>query len=136
MTGVRPNSSALRIFLVEDHRDSLDLLWIYLEHSGYVVLFARSKAEALRGIPNANCDVLLSNIDLPDGNGWDLIREAGKSCPAYAILMSGFGTEADCERSAEAGFRHYLVKPVSVAELTVLLDKAVAELRGQQKLSA
>ena len=93
MTGVRPNSSALRIFLVEDHRDSLDLLWIYLEHSGYVVLFARSKAEALRGIPNANY-FLLSNIDLPYGNGWDLNREAGKSCPAYAILMSGFGTES------------------------------------------
>lgn len=76
-------------------------------------------------------DVLLSNIGLPDGNGWDLIREVGKSRPAYAIAMSGFGTKADCERSAEAGFGHHLVKPVSVAELAALLDQVVAELRGQ-----
>jgi CheY-like chemotaxis protein len=132
MTGVLPHSRALRIFLVEDHSDSLDLLRIYLEHSGHIVLFASSKAEALSGIPNANCDVLLSNIGLPDGSGWDLIREVGKSRPAYAIALSGFGMEADCERSAEAGFRHHLVKPVSVAKLTALLDQALAELLERQ----
>jgi CheY-like chemotaxis protein len=73
------HSPSLRIFVVADHSDSLEALRIYLESFGYVILSARSKAEALKDIPAANCDVLLSNIGLPDGSGWDLIQEVGKS---------------------------------------------------------
>jgi CheY-like chemotaxis protein len=125
------HSPSLRIFVVEDHSDSLEALRIYLASFGYVILFARSKAEALKDIPAANCDVLLSNIGLPDGNGWDLIQEVGKSRPAYAIAMSGYGMKADLERSARAGFRHHLIKPISVRKLTAILQEAVAELRNQ-----
>jgi CheY-like chemotaxis protein len=130
MTATRPNSSALRIFVVEDHGDSLEVLRIYLEHCGYVVLSARSKGEALKEIPTAYCDVLLSNIGLPDGNGWDLVREVGKLRPLYAIAMSGYGMKADRDRSAEAGFRHHLIKPIPVKKLTDLLEEAFAELHG------
>jgi hypothetical protein len=52
------HSPSLRIFVVEDHSDSLEALRIYLESFGYVILSARSKAEALKDIPAANCDVL------------------------------------------------------------------------------
>ena len=48
MTAARPKSPALRIFVVEDHNDSLEVLRIYLESFGYVILSARSKAEALK----------------------------------------------------------------------------------------
>jgi two-component system CheB/CheR fusion protein len=125
------HSPSLRIFVVEDHSDSLEALRIYLESFGYVILSARSKAEALKDIPAANCDVLLSNIGLPDGSGRDLIQEVGKSRPAYAIAMSGYGMKADRERSARTGFRHHLIKPVSVTKLTAILQEAVAELRNQ-----
>ena len=117
--------------MVEDHGDSLDLLRIYLERCGYVVLSARTKAQALKEIPIADCDVLLSNIGLPDGNGWDLILEVGKLRPRYAIAMSGYGMETDCERSSAAGFRDHLGKPVSVKDLTTILGQAVSELRGK-----
>jgi CheY-like chemotaxis protein len=93
MTATRPDSPALRIFVIEDHSDSLQALQIYPEYSGYFVMSAGSKAEALKEIPAANCDILLSNISLPDGTGWELIREIGKSRPAYAIAMSGHGTK-------------------------------------------
>jgi two-component system CheB/CheR fusion protein len=129
MTAAPENSPTLRIFVVEDHSDSLELLRIYLEYCDYIVLSARSKTEALKEMPIADCDLLISNIGLPDGNGWDLIKEAGTLRPRYAIAMSGFGMEADCERSADAGFRHHLVKPVSVKKLTAILDQAVIELR-------
>jgi CheY-like chemotaxis protein len=136
MTAARANSPALRIFLVEDHSDSLEVLRIYLESFGHVILSARNKAEALKDIPAANCDVLLSNIGLPDGNGWDLIQEVGKSRPAYAIALSGYGMKADRERSAEAGFRHHLIKPVSVKKLTAILEEAVAEFRERVTAAA
>ena len=132
MNEVRSDSPALRIFVIEDHDDSLQALRIYLEYLGYVVLSARTKAEALDEMPTANCDILISNISLPDGTGWELIQEVGKSRPAYAIAMSGHGTTADRERSAKAGFRHHLVKPVSPESLSILLEEAFVELRKRK----
>jgi CheY-like chemotaxis protein len=58
MTAAHANSPALRIFVVEDHSDSLEVLRIYLESIGHVILSARNKAEALKDIPAANCSSL------------------------------------------------------------------------------
>ena len=129
MTSVSRASQALRIFLVEDHADTLDALCLYLKCAGYSVRSARSKEEALKEIANANCDVLISDIGLLDGNGWDLIRETGKLRPRYAIAISGYGTKADREKSARAGFRHHLVKPVTSEKLAPVLEEAIAEIR-------
>jgi Response regulator containing CheY-like receiver, AAA-type ATPase, and DNA-binding domains len=103
---------SLRIFVVEDHKDTLDALRKYLEQSGHIVLSASSKAEALKQIPMADCHVLISDIGLPDGNGWELMQELENFSPRYAIAISGYGMKADREMSAEAGFRHHLVKPL------------------------
>jgi two-component system CheB/CheR fusion protein len=123
----------LRIFVIEDHPDTLEALQIYLEQLGHIVFSARSKAEALREIPRTNCHVLISDINLPDGNGWDLIQEVGKLRPDYAIAISGKGMKADREKSAESGFRHHLVKPILPGELDTLLEEAATELKEKEK---
>jgi CheY-like chemotaxis protein len=130
MTSVLKISHPLRIFVVEDHPDTLDALCLYLRHVGHTVRFARTKKEALKKIAGEDYDVLISDIGLSDGNGWDLIREMGDFRPQFAIAMSGYGTVADCERSAEAGFRHHLIKPVSLEKLAAVLDEAVMEGHG------
>jgi CheY-like chemotaxis protein len=132
MTAARSDFHPLRIFVVEDHRDTLKALQIYLEQLGHIVLSARSKAEALREIPRANCHVLISDINLPDGNGWELIQEIENSRPNYAIATSGYGMKADRERSAESGFRHHLVKPVLPNKLDTLLEEATTELKEKE----
>ena len=129
MTGVPRTSQPLRIFVVEDDPDALHTLCLYLRYAGYSVRSARSKEEALNEIPNANCDVFISDTRLSDGNGWDLIGEMGKLRPRYAIAISGCGTKADREKSAKVGFRHHLVKPVSSEKLAAVLEEAGAELR-------
>ena len=132
MTADRADFYPLRIFVIEDHRDTLEALQIYLEQLGHVVFSARSKAEALKEIPRAKCHVLISDINLPDGTGWDLMQEAGKSCPNYAIAISAYGMKADLERSAESGFRHHLVKPVSAPKLDSFLHEATNELKDKE----
>ncbi len=129
MTVARPDFYALRIFLVEDHKDTLDALQIYLEHLGHIVLAAPSKAEALRQIPMAKCHVLISDINLPDGNGWELMQELENLRPHYAIAISGYGMNADRERSAEFGFRHHLVKPVTADKIDTFLEEATIEAK-------
>jgi CheY-like chemotaxis protein len=122
----------LRIFVVEDHRDTLEALQIYLEQSGHIVLSASSKAEAVKEIPMANCHVLISDINLPDGDGWELMQELENLGPHYAIAISGYGMKADCERSAQSGFRHHLVKPVLPHNLDTLLKEASIELKEKE----
>lgn len=73
-----------------------------------------------------DCDILISDIRLPDGNGHELLRRLNLPRPVYAIAISGFGTKDDIARSKAAGFRQHLVKPFSGADLKSFLDEAVA----------
>ena len=129
MTVTRSDFFPLRIFVVEDHKDTLEALQLYLEHLGHTVLFAQSKAQALKEIPRSNCQVLISDINLPDGNGWELMQEIENSRPSYSIALSGHGMKADRAMSAEVGFRHHIVKPIFPEKLDTLLDEATAELK-------
>jgi DNA-binding response OmpR family regulator len=131
MTSVSKASHPLRVFIVEDHPDTLDAICLYLKYVGHTVRCARTKKEALKNIAGEDYDVLISDIGLSDGNGWDLIREMGDWRPPFAIAMSGYGTVADRERSSEAGFRHHLIKPVSLEKLTAVLDEAVMEVHSR-----
>ena len=121
-------SSPLRIFVVENHPDTLESLQIYLEESGHAVESAGTMADALAALPSANCDVLISDIGLPDGTGWELLQSLRLPRPIYAIAMSGFGMNADHARSRSAGFRHHVLKPFPLRELDALLEEATHEL--------
>ena len=117
---------ALRVFIVENHPDTLKYLRMYLEMLGHTVLSASTVAEALTALPAADCDALISDIGLPDGDGWELLRRVHGQLPRplYAIAMSGFGMNADHVRSHEAGYRHHLLKPFKPTELDSMLAEA------------
>lgn len=121
-------SKPLRIFLVENHRDTLEYMQMYLEMLGHTVLTADSMTRALAVLPEAQCDVLISDIGLPDGDGWMLMRRLQLPRPIYAIAMSGFGMGADQDRSEEAGYRRHLLKPIVPEQLDAALEEAGREL--------
>ncbi len=122
------NRKSLRIFLVENHRDTLEYMQLYLEMFGHTVLTADSMTKAVAALPQADCDVLISDIGLPDGNGWLLMQSVQLPRPIYAIAMSGFGIGVDQLKSQEAGFRHHLLKPIRPEELDAALAAAAQEL--------
>jgi len=126
--GIPGASRPLRIFVVENHEDTRFLLVLLLEQLGHTVFSAPSLGEALAELPSARCDVLISDIGLPDGNGWELMTQLGDERPRYAIAMSGFGMSSDRQRSLGVGYRHHLLKPVEPNQLERLLDEAAAEL--------
>jgi DNA-binding response OmpR family regulator len=115
-----------RVFLVENHEDTVRYIRLYLEHLDYEVGVARDMAEALREIPKSRWDILISDIGLPDGDGWQLIKELGDDRPDFAIAMSGYGTGNDQQRSRAAGYDYHLVKPFlpdTLLELIREVDK-------------
>jgi CheY-like chemotaxis protein len=130
--GMSPSISSrpLRIFLVENHADTLKYYQMYLKMDGHEVVHARTMKEAYEGIPQADCDVLISDVGLPDGTGWDLLERLQREKlphPPYAIAVSGYGREEDRARSRAAGFRHHLLKPFDPEVLETMLDEASRE---------
>ena len=120
----------LRIFLVENHPDTLEYLQMYLELFGHTVQSADSMTKALATLPLADCDVLISDIGLPDGDGWMLLCHLQLPRPIYAVAMSGFGTGTDLLKSKEAGFRQHLLKPINPEDLDAALETAAQKLSG------
>lgn len=124
----RAPARGLRVFLVENHDDTRTVLTQLLSEMGHEVRSAASMQEALEALPHADCELLLSDIGLPDGDGWQLLERAHLPAHVFAIAMSGYGMGADRQRSIAAGFRHHLVKPMDIE----MLEKLLAEARRER----
>ena len=114
------------LLVVEDHGDLSAALKAFFHALGYRARFVGDVSAALRAAEEEPFNVLLSDIALPDGNGWDLLRQlndAGRQ-PMLAIAMSGFGSAEDLARSKAAGFALHLVKPFVPENLVKALATA------------
>jgi PAS domain S-box-containing protein len=114
---------SLHLLLVDDHTDTRLVLSRLLSKCGHEVATTDSEQGALKLIESGRFDALISDIGLPDGDGYDLVREAKRRQPLSAIALSGYGTEEDVRRSLEAGFDYHLTKPVDLNGLRSLLQK-------------
>lgn len=121
----------LDVLVVENHADLRAALAVFLEQLGHRARFASDCAGGLQAAQEQLFDVLLSDISLPDGDGWDLLHDLdmiGRR-PKLAIAMSGFGSAADIAKSAAAGFHDHLVKPFQPAALEAALVTALRPAR-------
>jgi PAS domain S-box-containing protein len=116
----------LRVLLVEDHRDTRRMLSRLLTYFGHQVLTAGNVRSALDIVGSGEIDVLVCDIGLPDGSGYEVISQTRRTRPIKAVALTGFGTDEDLRRSKEAGFDFRLVKPVDLHELQTILDKLAA----------
>ncbi len=120
--------SRLKIFLVENHDDTLTYLARYLRNCGHEVQSTKNMTGAIQAITSTDFDLLISDIGLPDGDGGELMRQIGesKSKPPFAIAMSGHNTRSAMEKNRLAGYQHHLVKPFLPEELDVIIEKVAA----------
>jgi DNA-binding response OmpR family regulator len=114
----------MRIFLVENHPDTLACVQRYLERAGHEVDCAKTVADALRDLPAKPRDVLLTDLGLPDGDGWSLLEQLGTSRPPLAIAMSGRSSPDDRARSRAVGFDAHLIKPFLPDDLDRVLQQS------------
>jgi signal transduction histidine kinase len=113
----------LEILLVEDHYDTARVLKRLLDGSGYHVRTADSVNAALAVAATGQVDLLVSDLGLPDGTGFDLMRQLLERRPVKGIALSGYGTDQDIERSREAGFACHLTKPVDFRRLEEAIEQ-------------
>lgn len=123
----------MRLLLVDDHDDTLDLLARVLRARKHTVEIARtfSAAEELCGRPNS-FDLVICDIQLPGGTGWELMSGVLRRCGIPGIALSGYGAPDDLARSRDAGFSAHLVKPIGLDTLDAAIRKAVPTDRAER----
>ncbi len=113
---------------MEDHKPTARVLVNLLTRRNYVVVAAASMAEARAAAKRENFEFLISDIGLPDGNGYDLMTELRGRHGLVGIALTGYGTEDDVNRSQASGFVAHLTKPVTVQALDSALVAAADRL--------
>ncbi len=124
----------LRILIVDDERDTLDLVTMELTQHGARVTGVTSAAEAISELEKSEFDVLISDIAMPETDGYELIRqvrklEAGKHRRTPAVALTAYARVQDRMRAILAGFNTHVAKPVEANELITI----VASLAGRLK---
>jgi signal transduction histidine kinase/ActR/RegA family two-component response regulator len=112
-----------KILLVDDHEDTCTGMRMILERRGYRVKVAHDVQSAMEVARSYSFELLISDLGLPDGTGFDLMRELRqmRGGAVRGVALSGFGMESDIERSMEAGFEVHLIKPVNLERLNEIL---------------
>ena len=126
---------SMRVLVVEDHHDTAEQFARLLRHAGHEVVCAGSIKEAqtyalVTPDQNRACgfDILISDLDLPDGSGRELMRNLAQRYPIHGIAISGHGMKEDVDGSMQAGFSYHITKPVNWAELKAVIDKISDEI--------
>jgi DNA-binding response OmpR family regulator len=110
------------ILLVEDHGDTRSTLTRLLRAWGHRVCPAESATDAISVFEQRDYDAVLSDIGLPDGNGFDLMREMrSRGFAGRSVAVTAWTSEADRHAAAEAGFDDFVPKPINVAKLQKVL---------------
>jgi CheY-like chemotaxis protein len=115
------------VLVVEDHPETLRLLLRLLGVNGYAAHGAVSVAEAIRTAERERCDILVTDLELPDGSGIELLRTLRAARPELrGIAVTGHAGTDLIAATAEAGFSAHLIKPVRFDELLSTLTKVRA----------
>jgi CheY-like chemotaxis protein len=121
---ISPTLAGWTVLVVDDEQDSLELAQILLEMAGATVLTATNGREALNVIKRTKPRFIISDISMPDMNGWELIQVLRQDRPTYdipVIALTAHAMPGDREKAMEAGFVNHITKPLDP-------DKFVSQL--------
>ncbi len=124
---VRDPMPAAHLLLAEDNASISEMLKVVLESEGYRVSVAASVAEALAHASEKRVDLLVSDLRLQDGTGWDLLSRLQTGQRVPGLMMSGYSDSVYVNRSKAVGFAEFLVKPVDTDELLGSIRRILAE---------
>jgi signal transduction histidine kinase len=119
-------NKAVHILLVDDHQDTLEFMSRFLTLCGHHVATASNYGDALSAGQKQAFDLVISDIGLPDGNGYELMQVLQTLSPIKGIALSGYGMKADVDRSEAAGFSAHLTKPCDLSVLNSTIEKILS----------
>jgi two-component system CheB/CheR fusion protein len=122
----RKSPEKRRALVVDDVADVTEMLNVLLTHAGYEVTTASSAGAALASARNGYFDVIISDIGMPEMNGYEL-AQALRSVPGYEaipmIAVTGYSMFNDREKSLQSGFTAHMTKPIDPRALLDLIEQ-------------
>jgi CheY-like chemotaxis protein len=123
----------LRVLIVDDEDDTLDLVTMELTQHGARATAVSSAKEALELLDKNEFDLLISDIGMPVMDGYSLIRElrkqeAGKERRVPAVALTAYASVQDRMRAILAGFNTHVAKPVEANELVTVVGGLTGRL--------
>jgi signal transduction histidine kinase/ActR/RegA family two-component response regulator len=118
-----PARQPLKVLLVEDHPDTLNYLRLFFDRSFHATTTAGSLSSALVAAAGDDFDLVVSDIELPDGSGLELMSRLRARRVVPGIALSGYGSEEDVALSRAAGYAEHLTKPVDLHALAAAIRK-------------
>jgi CheY-like chemotaxis protein len=127
--------AGIRVLVVDDDPDARDMLKIALEQYSAVVRIAASAQEALEEVAVERPDVLVSDIEMPDTNGYELVRQLRHSDNPElrrlpAVALTAYARTEDRVKALLAGFQTHVPKPVEPAELVTVIASLAQRTLG------
>lgn len=134
----RPVLSGIKALVIDDHRDSVQLLAAALEPYGVVVITAASAAEARTVLGGAAVDVIVCDLELPGENGLELVRwvrsrPASRDVPAVAVTF--FSERFGVREARAAGYDVYLRKPIDPTDIVHVVATLVSRGRPPRSVN-
>ena len=129
----QPSLEGLRILVVDDETDALDLIGVELAQHGAKVVGVASAEEALEALEQVEFDLLISDIGMPKTDGYELIRQIrkqqdGKCRKIPAVALTAYARVQDRMQAIMAGFSTHVAKPVEANELITVVASLVGRL--------
>ena len=122
------NFGGLKVLVVDDEVDSLDILTAILEQEGAELVAVASAAAAIEAFYCDIPDLIISDIGMPETDGYTLIEQIralpeGQNIPALAL--TAYANEIERQRSFDAGFQKHLAKPIMIPELIAAITELI-----------
>ena len=123
------------VLVVEDDDAMRDVLQEELADSGYRVIVAPGARAAMERVRGESLDVVITDLRMPDVDGFDLIRDirATKNAPPI-IMITAFGSIETAIKAVKLGAYDYITKPFEIEELILVIDKALSEQALRRKV--
>ena len=126
---MRSQLNGLSILVVDDDADSRDLTAFILGREGATTFLADDAAEARMALERERIDLVLTDLSLPDEDGYALLawmRASETCCDVPVIAISGRSARSEREKTTAAGFAKHLVKPADIVDLVNAVSSVAA----------
>jgi DNA-binding response OmpR family regulator len=128
--GASANAAGASVLLVEDECSIAEPFARALRRNGFQPMIAGTAAEALRAGRERRPDVVLLDLSLPDGDGWDVCRELRRQSDVPIIMLTARGTVSDRVVGLELGADDYVVKPFATTEVISRIRAVLRRVRS------
>src|SRR5208283_810105 len=124
------NGEHLRVLVIDDEKLHAEAVAESLERIGYECVIATSGSAGARKIEQEDIDVVLTDLRMGDVDGLAILRKVKQEQPeTEVVVITGHGDVKTAVEAIKHGAAHYLTKPVDIAELRIIVDKAAERLR-------